>query len=91
MTRRIRETEHYDIAEPILADYATIKKVGRKSKVQIEDPWVERLAKVASTDIQYQIMVQQLEMGEEFENIKKSQDCELSAMGTYYDRLSVCT
>ena len=35
--------------------------------------------KVASTDIQYQIMVQQLGMVEEFENIKKSQDCELSA------------
>merc|ERR1711888_349519 len=91
MTRRIRETEHYDIAEPILADHATIKKVGRKSKVPIEDPWVERLAKAASTDIQYQIMVQQLETGEEFENIQKSKECELSSIGTYYDRLSVCT
>ena len=86
MTRRIRETEHFDIAESILADHATIKKVGRKSKVQTEDPWVERLAKVASTDIQYQVMVQQLETGEEFESIQKSKDCELSLMGTYFNR-----
>ena len=27
VTRRIRETEHYDITDPILADHATIKKV----------------------------------------------------------------
>merc|ERR1712236_154847 len=30
ITRRIRETEHFDISEPILADHATIKKVGEK-------------------------------------------------------------
>ena len=29
LTRRIRETENFDISEPILADHATIKKVGR--------------------------------------------------------------
>ena len=28
MTRRIRETEHFDIAEPILADHATKKRWG---------------------------------------------------------------
>merc|ERR1712030_171841 len=90
-SNHIAETEHYDIAEPILADHTTIKKVGRKSNIQIEDPWVERLARVASTDLKYQIMVQQLETGEEFENIQKSKECELSAMGTYFSRLSVCT
>merc|ERR1712030_70400 len=57
LTRRIREIENIEIDEPILADHATIKKVGRKSNVQIEDPWVERLANVASKDIKYQIMV----------------------------------
>ena len=40
LTRRIREAEHFSISEPILADHATIKKVGRKSNLQIEDPWV---------------------------------------------------
>merc|ERR1712082_123602 len=91
MTRRIWETEHYDIADPILAAaHATIKKVGRKYKIQIEDPWVERLAKAASTDIKYQVMVQHLETKTDFQNIQKSQECDLSAMGSYYNRLSVC-
>merc|ERR1712030_241238 len=60
MTWRIRETEHYDIADPILADHATIKKVGRKTRIQKKDPRVEKLAKAASTDIQYLVMVQHL-------------------------------
>ena len=89
LTRRICETEHFDIAEPILADHATIKKAWRKSGVQIEDPWVEKLAKAASGDIKYNLMVQHLETKTEFTNIPK--ECELSGMGTYYDRLSVCT
>ena len=89
LTRRIRETEHFDIAEPILADHATIKKVGRKSRVQIEDPWVEKLARAASTDIKYNVMVQHLETRTGFQAIQKSQECELSAMGSYYNRLSV--
>ena len=89
LTRRIRETEHFEISEPILADHATIKKVGIKSGVQIEDPWVEKLAKAASGDIKYNLMVQHLETKTEFTNIPK--ECELSGMGTYYDRLSVCT
>ena len=33
LTRRIREAKHFSISEPILADHATIKKVGRKSKL----------------------------------------------------------
>ena len=81
LTRRIHETEHFELSEPILADHAT--------DVQIEDPWVEKLAKAASGDIKYNLMVQHLETKTEFTNIPK--ECELSGMGTYYDRLSVCT
>merc|ERR1712215_594056 len=82
---------HIEVDEPILANHTTIKKVGRKSSVQIEDPWVERLANVASRDIKYQIMIQQIETGEEFEEAQKMKDCELASMGTYYKRLSVHT
>ena len=89
LTRQIRETEHFEIAEPILADHATIKRIGIKSDVQIEDPWVKKLAKSASVDFKYNLMVQHLETKTEFEHIPK--DCELSGMGTYYDMLSVCT
>ena len=63
--------------------------MGRKSGVQIEDPWVERLARAASGDIKYNVMVQHLETKTEVTNISK--ECELSGMGSYYDRLSVCT
>ena len=62
LTRRIREAEHFSISEPILTDHATIKKVGRKSNLQEEDRWVERLARTASMDIKYNVMVQHLEM-----------------------------
>ena len=44
LTRRIREAEHFYLAEPILADRSVIKKIGIKSKLQSEDPWVEFLA-----------------------------------------------
>ena len=57
--------------------------------MQIEDQWVERLARAASGDIKYNLMVQHLETKTEFTNIPK--ECELSGMGSYYDRLSVCT
>ena len=89
LTRRIREAEHFSISEPILADHATIKKVGRKSKLQIEDPWVERLAKTASVDIKYNVMVQHLETKTDIASIPK--ECELSDMASYYRKLSVCT
>ena len=57
--------------------------------MQIEDPWVERLARAASAVIKYNVMVQHLETKTGFTNIQK--EGELSGMGSYYDRLSVCT
>ena len=57
--------------------------------MQIEDLWVEGLARTASVDIKYNVMVQHLETKTEFANISK--ECELSGMGSYYNRLSVCT
>ena len=52
--------------------------MGRKSGVQIEDPWVERLARAASADIKYNVMVQHLETKSKFGNIPK--ECELSGI-----------
>merc|ERR1712215_469870 len=49
LTRQIRETEHFEIGDPILADHAMIKKISVKSDVKIDDPWVEKLAKSANT------------------------------------------
>ena len=63
--------------------------MGRKSNLQIEDPWVERLARTASMDMKYGVMVQHLEMKTEISNIPK--ECELSDMASYYSKLSVCT
>ena len=89
LTRRICEAEHFSISEPILADHATIKKIGVKTKFQVEDPWVERLAKSASLDINYNVMVQYLETKTDIANIPK--ECELKDMASYYRKLSVCT
>ena len=36
--RRIQEAENFNISEPILADHVTIKKIGIKTKFQVEDP-----------------------------------------------------
>ena len=57
--------------------------------MQIEDPWVERLAKTASLDINYNVMVQYLETKTDIASIPK--ECELSDMANYYKKLSVCT
>ena len=89
LTRQIRETEHFDIGEPILADHTTIKKIGTKSDVEIDDPWVEKLAKSASADFKYQIMIQHLEVKTKREHIPK--DCEIAEMLSYYNKLSVFT
>ena len=47
--------------------------------MQLEDLWVEKLAKAASGDIKYNLMVQHLETKTEFTNIPN--ECELSDMG----------
>ena len=57
--------------------------------MQIEDPWVERLAKTASLDVDYNVMVQYLETKTDIASIPK--ECELSDMVSYYTKLSVCT
>ena len=89
LTRQIRETEHFEIGDPILADHAMIKKISVKSDVEIDDPWVEKLAKSASSDFKYQIMIQHLEVKTEHKHIPK--DCEMADMGSYFGRLSVLT
>ena len=38
LTRRIREAEHFSMSGTILAHYVTIKKIGIKTKFQVEDP-----------------------------------------------------
>merc|ERR1712215_643163 len=57
LTRQIRETEHFEIRDPILADHAMTKKISAKSDVEKYDPWVEKLATSASSDFKYQIMI----------------------------------
>ena len=89
LTRRIREAEHFSLEEPILADHATIKKIGVKTKFQAEDPWVEKLAKSAMLDTNYNIMIQHLETGANILEIPK--DCELQDMASYLKKLSVFT
>ena len=53
LTREIREAEHFEISDSILADYKLIKKIKKvaiKGEAQEDDPWVEHLGKVAMTD-----------------------------------------
>ena len=83
------EAEHFSISEPILTDHATIKKIGIKTKFQAEDPWVEKLAKSAMLDTNYNIMIQHLETGANILEIPK--DCELQDMASYLKKLSVFT
>merc|ERR1712215_415737 len=37
LTRQIRETEHFELADPVLADHAVIKKIAVKSDIQVDD------------------------------------------------------
>ena len=89
LTRRIREAEHFSISEPILADHATIKKIGSKTKLQVEDPWVEKLAKSAMLDINYNIMIQYLQTKADISEIPNG--CEFRDMASYFRKLSVFT
>ena len=47
LTRKIREAEHFPLSDPILADYAVVKKIAYKSEIETEDPWVEKLTTAA--------------------------------------------
>ena len=51
--------------------------------------WDEELAKLASADFKYQIMIQHLEVKTKPEHIPK--DCEIAEMLSYYNKLSVFT
>ena len=61
LTRRIREAEHFTLNDPILADYSTVNKIAYKSKLETEDPWVEKLAVSAMADPEYVAMVAHIE------------------------------
>ena len=58
-----------------------LRKLGVKTKFQAEDPWVEKLAKSAMLDTNYNIMIQHLETGADILEIPK--DCELQDMASY--------
>ena len=54
LTRRIREAQHVPLADPILADYAVVKKLnGYKDQIETVDPWVQRLATAVMEDTDY--------------------------------------
>ena len=57
LTRKIREAKHFLLTDPILADYAVVKKIAYKSKIETEDPWVEKLATAAMADPEYVAMI----------------------------------
>ena len=57
--------------------------------MQQSKKWGEKLAKTASVDIKYNVMVQHLETKTDIASIPK--ECELSDMASYYRKLSVCT
>merc|ERR1711895_337468 len=89
LTRQIRETEHFELGDPILADHSIIKKIAVKSEIEVDDPWIEKLATSAMSDLDYKVMIQHLEVQTEQKQIPK--ECEMSEMGSYFDRLSVVT
>ena len=44
LTRRIREAQHFPLSDPILADYAVVKKLkGYKDNIETDGSWVQRL------------------------------------------------
>merc|ERR1711895_125988 len=89
LTRQIRKTEHFELGDPILADHSMIRKIAVKLEIEVDDPWVEKLATSASSDFDYKVMIQHLEVQTEHKQIPN--DCEMADMGSYYDRLSVVT
>ena len=89
LTRKIRETEHLPLSDPILADYAVVKKIAYKSKIETEDPWVEKLVTAAMLDTDYVAMIAHIELGTKPGDIPK--DCELAQMNGNWENLSVAT
>ena len=52
-----------------------IKKIAVKSEIEVDDPWVEKLATSATSDFDYKVMIQHLEVQTEHKLIPK--DCGL--------------
>ena len=89
LTRRIREAEHFVLSDPILGNYAKINKIAYKSKVETEDPWVEKLAIAAMSDPEYVTMIAHIENGTDLNDIPK--DSELANMRSNWKDLSMIT
>ena len=89
LTRRIRKAEHFPLTDPILADYLSVKKIAYKSKVETEDPWVEKLATAAMADPEYVAMIAHIELGTEMADIPK--ECKLANMKSNWNELSTVT
>ena len=89
MTRRIREAEHFALSDTILGNYTKINKIAYKSKVETEDPWVEKLAIAAMSDPEYVTMIAHIENGTELNDIDK--DSELPNMRSNWEDLSTIT
>ena len=90
LTRKIREAEYFPLTDPILADYAVVKKIkAYKDNIETDDPWVEKLASAAMLDTDYIAMIQHIELGTEPGDIPK--DCELVDMSGNWGYLSVVT
>ena len=92
MTREIREAEHFEVSDSILADYKLIKKIKKvslKGNAQEDDPWVEHLGKVAMTDPDYINMIHHVEVGTDREDV--DQKCELSKLHNWQNNLSFTT
>ena len=93
LTREIKEAEHFEVCDSVLADHKLIAKIRKirtsKKLTQEDDPWVEHLGKVAMTDQDYISIIHNIESGTEFKNIDK--ECELSKFHNFQDNLSVIT
>ena len=65
LTREIREAEHFEICDSVLADHKLIAKIKKirtsKKPTQEDDPWVEHLGKAAMTDQDYINIIHNIE------------------------------
>ena len=93
LTREIREAEHFEVCDSVLADHKLIKKIKKirtsKKAIQEDDPWVEHLGIVAMTDQDYVNMIHNIESGTDFKNVDK--ECELAKFHNFQNNLSVIT
>ena len=57
-----------------------MKKIAYNSKIETNDPWVEKLVTAAMLNTDYLAMIAHIEVGTELGDIPK--DCELANMGS---------